>query len=67
MNELLTIKSELQATEARAKKLADENPSNPVAQALRARVLAALEICDHVKFDDQPADEAPAGNNPPAA
>lgn len=44
----------LTKAEAEAKKLADENPGSATAQVLRARILSALEITEHVKLDPKP-------------
>lgn len=41
----------LTQAEAEAKKVADENPNSSTAQVLRARILSALEITEHVKLD----------------
>lgn len=51
MKKLLEL---LTAAEAEAKRLADENPASATAQVLRARVLSALEITEHVKLETKP-------------
>lgn len=43
---------QLTATEAAVKALADQHPANAPLQALRGRVRAALELCEHVKLPD---------------
>lgn len=46
MNDLETIKQHLTAAESAARAYAVQHPGNAVAQALRARCHAALELCE---------------------
>lgn len=48
------IRKLLAEAEAEAKKFADANPENAVAQALRARVLSALELVPHAAVETKP-------------